>query len=201
MSCHYDSTTAPQLLHCLLCHRDMDGTTFGSRHCKIKHVFKRDFEILDVTAPSGVTKSVAFAQCCDAIRVVTTRERRCGAKDTETEYPWGGEYCYSGRHILDPNAPGQLHNGTSLISCRTLKCASHQPGQRMKLLEEYMAGLRDGVDSKWSRWVREDAGMVRRQKEDLPATAGRGIGPLVIEGEPYKATRVVRAREYFWDTL
>ncbi|KAG8952908.1 hypothetical protein FRC04_003359 [Tulasnella sp. 424] len=201
MSCHSDSTTARQLLHCLLCHRDMDGKAFRSLPCKIKHVFERDFEILDLAAPSGATQSVAFAQCCDAIRVITTKELRCGANETKIEYPWGGEYCYSGRHIIDPNASGQHHNGTSLINCRALKCATYQPAQRVRLLEEYMAELKTGVSIKWSRWAREDAEIVRWLKGSLPATAARGIGPLVIEGEPYKVSRVIRAREYFTDTL
>lgn len=184
------------LIHCLICHKDLDPQSFSRTQCSIVHEWEESAGVFDVTAPQDVVRELFFSECCgDAVQVITTNED----DEDDGPVPWidtvypRGEHCYRGSHVADLHQAVPFYNDFTLVDCGTLGCARH-PGKGPKLLKEHRANSRNPQHAMWATWEREDRDLAERYINYLPTGVCKGL-PAII-GQPYAKDRVVRARDY-----
>ncbi|KAG8993346.1 hypothetical protein FRB90_000719 [Tulasnella sp. 427] len=182
--------------HCVICHNDLDATTFSTTQCAIVHEWEESAGVFDVTAPRDLARELFFSECCgDAVQVITTNEDDEDEGPTpwiETVYP-RGEHCYRGPHVIDPHQAMSYYNGFTLVDCASLGCASH-PGKGAKKLKEWRANSRNPQHQMWATWENQDCDLAERYIDYLPTGVSKGL-PAIM-GLPYTKSRVIRARDY-----
>ncbi|KAG8986780.1 hypothetical protein FRB90_003783 [Tulasnella sp. 427] len=182
--------------HCVICHSDLDATTFSTTQCAIVHEWEESAGVFDVTAPRDLVRELFFSECCgDAVQVITTNED----DEDEGPTPWietvyaRGEHCYRGPHVIDPHEAMSYYNGFTLVDCASLGCASH-PGKGAKKLKEWRANSRNPQHQMWATWENQDCDLAERYIDYLPTGVSKGL-PAIM-GLPYTKSRVIRARDY-----
>lgn len=156
-------------IHCLLCHGDIDATMFEHSTCEVKHEPEPKSKCTTLKT-TGLSMVICYTRCCTAVQTTTTTESGARTEDT-IEYPFG-DICYSGPHVSDPCCATRLYNGVSLTSCRAVRCANYQHGDRNRLREEFTD---DESTAMLSQWVYEDAERGLSYQEELDAAVGVGL--------------------------
>ncbi|KAG8910937.1 hypothetical protein FRC01_006030 [Tulasnella sp. 417] len=184
------------LIHCLICHKDLDPQAFGRTQCAVVHEWEQSAGVFDVNAPKDLVRELFFSECCgNAVQVLTTNED----DEDDGPTPWidiafpRGEHCYRGGHVADPQRAIPFYNGFTLVDCASLGCARY-PGKGEKLLKEWRSNLRNPQHDTWADWEREDIDLTQKYIDYLPTGVCKGM-PAIM-GQPYTKDRVIRARDY-----